>query len=233
MLRFAGLCLLLGLAACSTATSPVVQSPRQGTVQAAADRAARNFVTVVERVAPVAEQECRRRAPTTNCNYMILIDDRLDEPSNAFQTVDQTGRPMIIFTLALIAEVRNQDELAFVLGHEAAHHILGHLTQTAQNAQLGALVLGNLAAASGYSGAVVESAAALGAEVGARQFSKAFELEADALGAVITRRAGYDPVVGAAFFARIPDPGDEFLGTHPPNAERQATVQRVVAGQIP
>jgi predicted Zn-dependent protease len=52
-------------------------------------------------------------------------------------------------------------------------------------------------------------------------------LEADALGTVITKRAGYDPVRGAAFFTQIADPGDRFLGTHPPNAKRIDTVKRV------
>ncbi|MFT5342626.1 MAG: putative Zn-dependent protease, partial [Paracoccaceae bacterium] len=56
-----------------------------------------------------------------------------------------------------------------------------------------------------------------------------FELEADQLGTVITYYAGYNPLVGAQFFAHIPDPGDRFLGTHPPNAARLATVRRTSA----
>lgn len=69
----------------------------------------------------------------------------------------------------------------------------------------------------------------LGAAVGARAYSKEFELEADALGARIAALAGYDPVKGAAYFQRIPDPGNEFLGTHPPNAARIAVVKAVAA----
>ena len=56
-----------------------------------------------------------------------------------------------------------------------------------------------------------------------------FELEADALGAEIALRAGFDPVRGAAFFNRLPDPGDQFLGTHPPTANRLAVVAKTVA----
>lgn len=41
--------------------------------------------------------------------------------------------------------------------------------------------------------------------------------------------AGYDPLRGAAFFVRIPDPGDQFLGTHPRNAQRIETVRRTAA----
>ena len=69
----------------------------------------------------------------------------------------------------------------------------------------------------------------IGAVVGARSYSKEFELEADALGTVIAARAGFDPVRGAEFFLRIPDPGNRFLGTHPANAERIATVRRAAA----
>ena len=73
-----------------------------------------------------------------------------------------------------------------------------------------------------------DTAASLRAiEIGARTYSKDFELEADALGTRIAARAGYDPLRGAEFFFRIPDPGNQFLGSHPANAARLATVQRV------
>jgi predicted Zn-dependent protease len=64
--------------------------------------------------------------------------------------------------------------------------------------------------------------------VAARGYSREFELEADALGAEIAWTAGFDPVRGTGFFDRLPDPGDRFLGTHPPNAERKATVAAAV-----
>jgi len=69
----------------------------------------------------------------------------------------------------------------------------------------------------------------IGAAVGARTYSKDFELEADRLGTIIAARAGYNPVRGAEFFNRVPDPGDQFLGTHPPNAERVRIVQQTAA----
>ena len=98
-----------------------------------------------------------------------------------------------------------------------------------QTATLGAVVGGGLAVLLGGSQSAVDLGTNLGGTVGARAYSKEHELEADALGARITHDAGYDPVVGAAFFQRIPDPGDRFLGSHPPNAERIATVRRAAA----
>ena len=149
-------------------------------------------------------------------------------PPNAFQTVDETGRPIIAFTVPLIAEARNRDELAFILAHEAAHHIEGHLLRQRRNATLGASILGSLAG--GGDTETTRIAQEIGAALGARTYSKEFELEADRLGALIAARAGYDPLRGAEFFFRIPDPGDSFLSTHPANADRIATVEAVVRG---
>ena len=187
------------------------------------------FEQVVARAEPVAERICRAELPDGNCDFLIQIDDRPNQPPNAFQTLTQDGRPILAFNLALLASVRNADELAFVFSHEAAHHIAGHIPKTRQTAATGAILLGGLAAIVGAGSGTVQSAADLGAGVGARTYSKDFELEADALGTVIAKRAGYDPVRGAEFFTQIPDPGDVFLGTHPPNAERIATVRRTAA----
>ena len=191
--------------------------------------AAELFVSVVARVEPVAEALCRERAQAINCDLRIVVDDRPDQPTNAFQTVDRSGRPIVGFTLALIADARNADEIAFVMGHEAAHHVLNHIPRRLQTAQGAALLAGAMARANGATAEGIRAAEAFGAEMGARSYSKEFELEADALGTEIALMAGYDPVKGAAFFSRLPDPGDRFLGTHPPNFERQAQVARVVA----
>lgn len=187
------------------------------------------FAEVVRAVQPVAVQECRRRTRGANCNFLVVVDPNRRAPPNAYQTVDQNGRPVLTFTKALIANVRNADELAFILSHEAAHHISGHLHRQAQNAATGAAVFAGLATLTGGSASDVASAQKLGAVVGARTYSKEFELEADELGTLIAFRAGYNPLIGAQFFTRIPDPGDRFLGTHPPNAARLETVRRVSA----
>jgi predicted Zn-dependent protease len=65
--------------------------------------------------------------------------------------------------------------------------------------------------------------------MGGCTYWKKFELQADALGIQITHAAVYDPVRGAAFFSSISDPGNAFLGTHPPNQKRIETVGGVVA----
>ena len=225
------------LSACEVApiqTGPIPADRPQTTGQASsrlsASAAARSFVQVVRTLEPVAERECRNRTTGMNCDFNIVVDDRPGQPANAFQTLDENGRPIVAFTLALIGDARNEDELAFVLGHEAAHHIAGHIERQQQNAMAGAVIFAGLATLSGGDANAVRTAQELGAEVGARRYSKDFELEADALGTIITARAGYDPLRGAEFFTCIPDPGDRFLGTHPPNNARIDIVRRTMAG---
>lgn len=191
-------------------------------------RARRSFAEVVAAVEPVAERECRARTAGVNCDFLIRVDpDPRDEP-NAFQSVDGQGRPVILFTVSLIDSTRNADELAFVLSHETSHHILGHLDRQARHAAAGAVIFGRLATLDGAPPEEVVRAEQIGAAVGARSYSKNFELEADQLGTVIAYHAGYDPLRGAEYFARLPDPGDRFLGTHPPNAERVWVVQQTM-----
>lgn len=192
--------------------------------------AAARLAPVQDRVEPVAEQECRRRSRGVNCDFQITIAGDTSLPPNAYQSLDRTGRPQITFTTTLIADARNADELAFVMGHEAAHHIRGHLARSQDDALSGAVLAGALAVAIGVDLANLDRAMNVGAEIGARVYSKDYELEADRLGTLITHGAGYDPLLGVAYFARIPDPGNRFLGTHPPNRQRIAEVEATARG---
>ncbi|TRD18957.1 M48 family metallopeptidase [Palleronia caenipelagi] len=213
-----------------TAPAPAPKRSAPPQVSRSVEGKARQFTNVVNRVMPVARAACEARTVRTRCDYRIVVDDRKGVPANAFQTLGKNGQPIVGFTLPLIMETRNEDELAFVLAHEAAHHIEGHIARGRSSAQLGAILAGAAAAAGGASDRVIRDVQNAGAFVGSRTFAKSFEIEADALGTVLAKRAGYDPIRGAEFFRRVPDPGNVFLGTHPPNADRIATVRRVAAG---
>lgn len=231
---------VLGLAGCVAV--PVGQVPVDGAApvttqirpapdtRGGARESARAFIQVISRMEPAVERECvQRRSQPINCDYQFVVDDRAGLEPNAYQTIDANGRPIIGFTLSLIGEARNADELAFVVGHEASHHILGHINRKSSAATMGAVILGGLASAYGGSNELIQTAQDFGAQFGARFYSKDWELEADYLGAIIALNAGYDPEHGAQFFARIPDPGDKILGSHPSNAARMAQVARAVA----
>lgn len=207
---------------------PADQTPKPKPVMVT-EQSAQNFLEVVRRVEPVAEALCRAAPHIGNCDFRIAVDSDPTLPANAFQTVSPSGRPIIVFTLALIAEAHNEDELAFVLGHEAGHHILGHIARQEAITVTGAMIAGVQAAAAGADRTAVAAAQQKGAEDSYLTFSKTNELEADRLGTEIAYLAGYNPLLGAAFFDRIPDPDAKFRASHPPNAQRKAEVQATMA----
>jgi hypothetical protein len=107
---------------------------------------------------------------------------------------------------------RSDDELAFVIGHELSHNILGHRdfldsTHTTQG------MLGGL----GRNGARIRET----------------ERQADYFGVYLTAWAGYDPHAAAAFWKRMAhaDPlGGLFSdGTHPGNGSRVRDLERAAA----
>lgn len=220
MHRIAMLMSAVFLAACSTGELRLVPAEewRGLTPDEAAGAAA--FRTVSREVGQEARTQCKRSASAENCDFGIFVDLNPSAPPNAFQTLDDQKRPAIIFTRSMIESTRNTDELAFVMGHEAAHHVLNHIVRQSKNASIGAAKFGEAERIRGKGDAAVERAQKLGAKVGVQAYVQDFELEADQLGTIITFNAGYNPLVGAKYFDRIPDPGDSFLGTHPPNAER-------------
>ncbi|QUS35198.1 M48 family metallopeptidase [Falsirhodobacter algicola] len=231
-MRKTGIALLILMAAgCAplpdTAGTPMPALPMPAAGPALSPAAARAaFNTARARVEPVAESLCRQRTQGVNCDFQISIDDSQGNVANAYQSRDASGRPVIRFTTALVNDARNTDELAFVLGHEAAHHILGHIDRQTQTATAGALLGGIVASLGGFD---PDTLTDVGAGLGGRVYSKSHELEADRLGTRIAIAAGYDPVKGIGFFQRLPDPGDRFLGTHPANGDRIAAVRAEAA----
>ncbi|MEM1003934.1 MAG: M48 family metallopeptidase [Pseudomonadota bacterium] len=214
------------LAACETQTLRVQPADEWQTTATADQITVQTFREVSRAVGSEARSECRRRASNRNCDFRILVDLNPRAPANAFQTLDDNDQPVIIFTRAMISSTQNADELAFVMGHEAAHHVLGHIARQTENASDSAARFGDLARLRGANNAEIEAAQKLGAKVGVQAYAQDFELEADQLGTIITYNAGYNPLIGARFFDRIPDPGDTFLGSHPPNAERVEIVRK-------
>lgn len=192
-----------------------------------------SFYRARTQIEPVAENFCAQQNPDfppIACDFTFnLVDDPRLGP-NAYQTVNRNGQPQVVFTLALLRQLDNDDEVAFILGHEASHQIARHILKTAAQERIGAALLGGLVAASGNAtSASVDRAAGLGALIGSRAYSKRFELEADVLATYIVDAAGYDPIVGAAPFTRIETGSSAFLATHPPSADRLGLVREVAA----
>ena len=114
----------------------------------------------------------------------------LDHPNvNAFAVPGGT----IFITRGLLDRMRNEAELAGVLGHEIAHVLRKHHLKAIQKGAQTALAGEALSTAlKDRGGAARDKLIALGAEVYSRGLDKSDELEADRLGIVIAARAGYD-----------------------------------------
>lgn len=200
------------------------------------------FESVAKRIEPHAEAMCRQETPDRDCDLHIRVELDPRAPANAYQTVNSDG-PLIIMTATLLQGTRNDDEVAFVMGHEAGHHIAKHLDKQVQQQLVGALILG---AAAAYAGAGnpnqyqaqqdVSNAMDAGAALGGHAYSQTYELEADMLGAYIAESAGYNAEKGSLLFARRE--GGSVKGeagamslwsTHPRSPERVATVRYAVA----
>lgn len=211
-----------------TPTRPGVEVGRRSIADGVAD-----YRRAAARVEPVAVAMCREIHPTRPARHCDFDFRLVDEPRigpNAFQTLREDGRPLVAMTVQLVAETANADEIAFVLGHEAAHHIADHIAKSQTQAMTGALVLGTLAGLGNASEEVVNDMMRIGASLGGRAYSQAYELEADTLGTYIAAGAGFDPRRGALIFARpVMAGGGGLLSTHPPSAQRQAAVAATAA----
>ncbi|MEE2943635.1 MAG: M48 family metalloprotease [Pseudomonadota bacterium] len=221
VIRTALLCFGFALAGCAVApTSEPIEPIEASKIEA--------FEEVVTRLGPIVTDTCETFDFVRSCRFKLFVVETEDDVSNAFQTLDGFGRPVVLVTRTLLDELRNEDEIALVLSHEAAHHILNHLGRQKSDAAQGATILANAAERKGGTRQDVRDARRVGAVVGRRLFAQEYELEADALGAVMAREAGFDAINGARFFLRIPDPGKHALNSHPPNALRRATVRDAV-----
>jgi beta-barrel assembly-enhancing protease len=115
----------------------------------------------------------------------------LDSPNvNAFATPGGT----IFITRGLLERMRNEAELAGVLGHEVAHVLRKHHLKAIQKGAQTALAGDALSIALQDRGgrANRDKLISFGAEMYSRGLDKSDELEADRLGVVIAARAGYD-----------------------------------------
>jgi predicted Zn-dependent protease len=101
----------------------------------------------------------------------------------------------VIITRGMMRLLRNESELAGVIGHEVVHVVnKHHLAAIRKNAFMGLLGQGVSAAAQGSRNQqLVNALIGPTKELYARGLDKSDEFEADRMGVVIAARAGYDP----------------------------------------
>ena len=157
-----------------------------------------------------------RQSERPNLPWHFGVND--SDHINAFATPGG----YIIITRGMIKQLRNEAELAGVLGHEVAHvnqkHHLKALRKSAFASLLGEGVAG---ATDSKHAELVKQLAGPTKELYARGLDKSDEFEADRMGVVLATRAGYDPYGLPAVLTTLAsaDPKDTFLTllykTHP------------------
>ncbi len=92
-MRWIALVSAVTLAGCQTTLDPSSSNqpvPRQSTTTASTvptKPKLQQFAQVVRTVEPVAERQCRARTNGLNCDFKIVVDDRPNQPANAFLNV--------------------------------------------------------------------------------------------------------------------------------------------------
>jgi hypothetical protein len=151
------------------------------------------------------------------------------------------GGPIFV-NLGTILAARNEAELAGVMGHEMAHVYMQHSMKAAKKESVPSAVVGILGGLLGAYGGPVGSLASLGIQVGAgavfMKYSRADEAQADAVGAIIMYKAGYNPQAMADFFSMLEQQGGggggpQFLSDHPNPGNRQAAIQKEIQNWPP
>lgn len=118
----------------------------------------------------------------------------------------------VLLTTGLLARLRGDDELAFLIAHEMAHNILHHAA-----IMRGDTVAHGIGRTFGDSGRTI----------------RAIERAADALGAELMLDAGFDPVAGVAVLKRLggADFGIALFATHEPVGRRIAAIRALAAAR--
>jgi Zn-dependent protease with chaperone function len=133
----------------------------------------------------------------------------------------------------LVDDLSNDDDLAFVIAHELAHNLVGHVGKTQQNMMAGALIGLGIEAAIGAmgGGSVNGEIARAGAGVAQMRYSQDFEREADYVGLYILANTGYDLNAGPRVARRIAEQDPRaitYAGSHPSSADRAASLMATI-----
>lgn len=142
----------------------------------------------------------------------------------------------IAFFSGILRQLKlNDDEVAMIMGHEAAHALREHArARVGKNmATRGAIEIG--AALLGL-GSTARMAADIGGQLLTLKFSRSDESDADLVGMELAARAGYDPNAGVSLWEKMGEAAKgappQFLSTHPAGPTRikdiQANLPRVM-----
>lgn len=150
------------------------------------------------------------------------------------------GGPMFV-NVGTITAAANEAELAGVMAHEMAHVYMQHSIKQAKKGSVTQGVAGILGGILGNMGGVVGGLGQLGAQIGGgmvlMKYSRSDESQADAVGAIILYKAGYNPKAMADFFQKLEQQGGsggpQLLSSHPNPGNRMQAIEKEISGWPP
>lgn len=132
----------------------------------------------------------------------------------------------------LLRVATSDDELAVVMGHEAAHAIARHGAERITRGVAAQVAVGVVLATGEVDPRLVGATAAAYGLLGETAFSRREESEADHIGLLIAADAGYDPRAAVGFWKKMAANGGakppEFLSTHPSDETRASRLSRLM-----
>jgi Zn-dependent protease with chaperone function len=156
------------------------------------------------------------------------------------------GGPMFV-NIGTITAAANEAELAGVMAHEMSHVYMQHSAKQAGKSETTGMLAGLASMALGVSGAgnmaggLVGQLGQMGIQMGAQglmmKYSRGDESQADAVGAVILYKAGYNPQAMADFFKTLETQGGQsppqWLSDHPNPGNRQLAIEKEITSWPP
>jgi predicted Zn-dependent protease len=139
----------------------------------------------------------------------------------------------IAFYSGILSKLQlNDDEVAMIMGHEAAHALREHAREriaksqgTNIGVQLGSAIFGL--------GGLGQAALSAGGQLLSLRFSREDETEADLVGLDLAARSGYDPAAGVTLWQKMMGSGKnappQWMSTHPAGDTRIRDIQ----GKLP
>ncbi len=144
----------------------------------------------------------------------------------------------VFITKGLYKLLRNEAELAGVLGHEIGHVIRKHHLKVLQKSQVVAAFGAYFSSQAKNENQIVQNLIGNGAEIVARGLDKDAEFEADRIGLVLSARAGYDAYALPAVLAEIGHVAKDdkkvslLFKTHPLPEDRLSQLSEAVGSRL-
>jgi hypothetical protein len=139
---------------------------------------------------------------------------------------------VMFVNIGTVTAVDNEAQLAGVMAHEMAHVYMQHSAKQQEKGSLLEGLAGLAGAVAGAAGGTWGTLAQTGIQFGAGtlmlKYSRGDEAQADAVGAIILWKAGFNPVALADFFQKMEKQGGsgpQFLSDHPNPGNRMAAIQ--------